>query len=181
MGRPSPERRQAKRKRQKVRRKLVYRTQNSSEIDQVDFETELHENEGVDVAKTNTREGDIGPIGGADTDLVEMSLYDNFREQDGEEFSLTYLVKCRKLLIAKVKMSNEIISQLQSELEEVRLESKKENKRIRQYFELVAYGHARAGRMVRSALSSAPSAEKIIQELGKIYSPSSDIDDCTVV
>ena len=87
MGRPSPERRQAKRQRQKVRRKLVYRTQNSSEIDQVDFETELHENEGVDVAKTNTRESDIGPIGGADTDLVEMSLYDNFHEQDGEEFS----------------------------------------------------------------------------------------------
>ena len=175
MGRPSPERRQTKRKRQKVRRKLTYRTQSSSQMDQVDIETEPYDSQGG--AKTTTADSYIGPIGGADTDLIEMGLYDVFREQDGEPHSLRYLMKCHKLLIAKVKKSNETISQLEKELEKIRLESKEENKRIRQYFEVVAHGHSRAGRMVRSALCSSPSAEKIIQELHKMYSSSNDSVD----
>ena len=61
-------------------------------------------------------------------------------------------------------------------LKNIRLESKEENKRIRQYFEVIAYGHSRSSRMIRSAISSVPSAEKIIKELQQIYSPSNDSD-----
>lgn len=52
-------------------------------------------------------------MGGADPDLVEMGLYNSFREQDGEPYTLKYLINCRKLLIANVEKSNEIINELE--------------------------------------------------------------------
>ena len=92
---------------------------------------------------------------------------------NGEPFTLKYLINCRKLLIAKVEKSNETISKLEREVEKVKLESKEENKRIRQYYRVVAYGHSRPGRIVRSAMSS---AEKI-RDLGQMFSASNNSDD----
>ena len=43
----------------------------------------------------------IGSVGGTDTDIVYMGLYDSFREQDGEPATMKYLMNCRKMLIAK--------------------------------------------------------------------------------
>ena len=65
------------------------------------------------------------------------------------------------------------INMLQRELEKVKLGSKEENERIRQYYyEVVAYGHSRATMMVRSAMCSAPSAEKIMKELERMFKSS---------
>ena len=169
MGRPSPERRKAKRQRQKVRRKLTYPMRQ----DQLEVETDATSSGQKELEQPCT----LGPIGGADTDLIEMGLYDNFREQDGKPLSQKYLMKCRTLLVSKVQRSNETINKLQRELEKVKMESKEENERIRKYYEVVAYGYSRAGRMVQSAQCSAPSAETVIKDLERIYQPCQSDDE----
>ena len=88
MGRPSPERRQAKRQKQKVRRKLTYRTQTPHQID-YEINTEPYNSKGGGQPESTTTDYYIVPMGGADTGLVEMDLYDIFREQDGQPFSLS--------------------------------------------------------------------------------------------
>ena len=79
MGRPSPERKQAKRQRQKVRRKLSYLTKKTPQVDQVEVETEpLSEGQGTHGQPESTNiDHYVGPMGGADPDLVEMGLYDS--------------------------------------------------------------------------------------------------------
>ena len=90
MGCPSPERKQAKRQRQKVRRKLSYLTKKTPHVDQVEVETEpLSEGEGTHWQPESTNiDHYVGPMGGADP---EMGLYDSFCEQDREPFTLTKL------------------------------------------------------------------------------------------
>ena len=70
------------RQKQKVRRKLTYRTQTPHQIEHV-IKTEPYNSQGHGLPESTTTDCYIGPMGGADTDLVEMGLYDNFREQDG--------------------------------------------------------------------------------------------------
>ena len=41
-------------------------------------------------------------MGGVDTDLVEMTLYDDYRRLDGESSTHEYLLKCRRKLMVKV-------------------------------------------------------------------------------
>ena len=70
-------------------------------------------------------------MGGADTDVIEMELYDDFREMDGELSTIRYLSKCRDKLMKKTCIYREEINQLQKQLDKVRLESKEEKERIR--------------------------------------------------
>ena len=89
MGRPSPETKKAKRRRQKVKRKLTYPVYNAPQKGYDEHDA------GSDSVLPNQDEPefsrDVGSMGGADTDLVEMGLYDSFCEQDGEPFTLKYL------------------------------------------------------------------------------------------
>ena len=62
------------------------------------------------------------------------------------------------------------------EVNRVKLESKEENEK---YYEVIAYGQSRAGKVVRSAMGTAPAAAQIIKDLEKLYSVSYDSDsDC---
>ena len=72
----------------------------------------------------------IGPIGGVDTDVVEMELYDSFRELDREPITLKYLMKCREKPISKTREYREMINKLQKDVDRVKLEGKEENERI---------------------------------------------------
>ena len=84
-------------------------------------------------------------MGGADTDLLEMALYDDYRLLDGESSTPNYLSRCQQKLMTKVKESKRTINELEKEVDRVRLEKKEENERIRKYYEVIAYGKSRSG------------------------------------
>lgn len=71
-------------------------------------------------------------LGDVDTDVVEMTLYDDYRMLDGKSYSNSYLYECRKTLMEKTKET-----QLHKLDNRVKLESKEENERIRN---LIAFG-----------------------------------------
>ena len=62
--------------------------------------------------------------------------------------------------MAKVSEFKEINNGLQKEVDRVKLASKEENECIRNFYETIAYGKSRAGQMVRSAMGTAPDADK---------------------
>ena len=168
MGRPSMKRKRAKRNRQKVNQKYLYSLHLPTKTVNDQLECE-HETEPI---KNNS-----GAMGGADTDLLEMALYDDYRLLDGESSTPNYLSRCQQKLMTKVKESKTTINELEKEVDRVRLEKKEENERIRKYYEVIAYGKSRSGQMVRSAMGTAPAAAKIIKDLKELYSVSYNSDD----
>ena len=166
MCRSSPDRKRAKRQRQKIKRQLTYGMYTRNEGGQLQYVAES--------ANVTEYVNNVCSMGGTDTDLIEMDLYDTYRSLDGESSTLKYLLKCREKLITKAKESR---TELQKEVNRVKLESKEENERIRKYYEVIAYGQSRAGKVVRSA--TAPAAAQIIKDLEKLHSVSYDSDsDC---
>ena len=171
MGRSSPDRKRAKRQRQKIKRKLTYGMYTRNERGQLQNVAES--------ANVTEYVNNVCSVGGTDTDLIEMDLYDTYRSLDGESSTLKYLLKCREKLITKAKESRTKINELEKEVNRVKLESKEENERIRKYYEVIAYGQSRAGKVVRSAMGTAPAAAQIIKDLEKLYSVSYASDsDC---
>ena len=115
-------------------------------------------------------------IGDVDTDLIEMDLYDTYRKKDGEQYSTEYLHKCRDKLRIKVQQDRVKLIELQRKNMELKLESKREKERIRKYYETIAFGRSRTGKIVRSAMgtSSAAGKRKIVKELKTLYSVGHD-------
>ena len=117
-------------------------------------------------------------IGDVDADVIvmEMTLYDDYRKLDGNFYSKNYLFKCRKTLMTRVKEYKKRIHELEKEVERAKLDGKEENERIRDFYEVIALGKSRTGKIVRSAMGTSLNAEKIINSLERIFSADSNLD-----
>ena len=158
MGRPSPERRKAKRAKQKARRKLfgsctALPTQESGDHD------------------TSAK---LEAIGDVDIDHVEMCLYDSYRQLDGEEYTREYLLNCRSKLMDKVQQYKKELNKSEEERVAMELAHKKELQRVRRFYEIIAFGQSRSGRMVRAAMGTTSAAKEIMDELRALYSVAAD-------
>ena len=156
MGRPSPTQKKAKRRRQKVRRKLVFAEETACSFGEP-IESESPHNLG----ESELHMGDV------DTDVVEMVVYDGYRQIDGESYTPGYLFKCRERLMTKVQQYRSLIHKLEREIARVK---SKNNERLRKYYETIAFAKSRSGRMVRFAMGTAKGAGKIIREMEALYS-----------
>ena len=166
MGRPSPQLKQRKRQKQKCKRKLIFskKHQESTNNNYKNDETEtdsLSREEDVHMSVPQSSIGDV------DVDVMEMSLYDDYRQIDGELYSNAYLYKCRQKLMMKTREYKARVHELEKEVTCVKLASKEENERIR---EVIAFGKSRSGKVVQSAMGTSRAAGKIIKELEKMCS-----------
>ena len=109
MGRPSQERKRAKRSKQKVKRKLFGKSTSLQAKDSENHDTSV----------------ELAAIGDIDIDHVEMCLYDSYRQLDGEDPSREYLLKCRSKLMDKVQQYKEALNKSQEEVITMQLAHKK--------------------------------------------------------
>ena len=66
-------------------------------------------------------------IGDADTDLIEMNLYDAYRKEDNARYTNEYLLRCREnKLRSKVREARSKIHNLQKSNRRRELETKEE-------------------------------------------------------
>ena len=69
-------------------------------------------------------------------------------------YSTNYLHKCRDTLKIKVQEDRVKLNELQRKNMELKLESEREKDRIRKYYETIAFGRSRTGKIVRSAMGT---------------------------
>lgn len=155
MGRPSPATKRRKRHRQKARRKLKFRTElsDTSETEQ------CHSNQYV-VGR------DLPDEIGEDTDVMHMKLEDFYQQWDNKEYTQGYLLECRQQLLRKVESYRNKIEELQTEKAELSLKHRKEIEEIRTFYQNIAYGTSRSGKIVKKAMSTSDSAKELLKMLG---------------
>ena len=171
MGRPSPTQKKAKRQRQKVRRKLVFASNLATQetaSSSAPFGEPNESEESPEVDHVDKRMGDV------DTDVVEVVVYDDYRQIDGEPYPPTYLFKCREKLMTKVQQYRSRVHELEREIAQVKSKSNEEKERLRKYYETIAFAKSRSGRMVHSAMGTANAAGKIAREMEALYSIEND-------
>ena len=167
MGRASPEQKRTKRRRQKAKRKLF--------PEKTPVEKSSNEAEDFDGSDNgSTSDVEITTVGDVDMDVIDMNLYDSYRQLDGKEYPTTYLLKCREKLVDKVKKCRKRIHVLEEELSQTKLDSVKEKERIRKFYEMIAFGQSHAGRLVRSARGKCSAAGEIVEDLKEMYSVDSE-------
>ena len=178
MGRSSPTQKKAKRQRQKVRRKLVFAANLASQETACSNTSCREPNEASCREPNEPESSEIDCVdlcmGDVDTDIVEMEVYDDYRQIDGEPYPPTYLLKCRKKLMTKVLKYRKQVHELEREVAHVKSKSNEEKERLRKYYETIAFAKSRSGRMVRSAMGTANAAGKIIREMEALYSVEND-------
>ncbi len=54
-------------------------------------------------------------LGGVDMDVLDMTLYDSYRQLDRQSYSQEYMLKCRSKLISKVRQYREYTNHLQKQ------------------------------------------------------------------
>ena len=95
-----------KRQNQKARRKLVFSEKQYS-ISSANDQESVHymspdeacsSQVNVDIEQTNSSQPSFGDV---DADVMEMNLYDDYRQLDGKHYSNTYLFKCRRKLLKR--------------------------------------------------------------------------------
>ena len=184
MGRPSIKNKKEKRNRQKKRRSNSYKfkvtetvfpmaTGNLSTACESPLMFSDRSGSGVTRDVTPDPPGDKDAstaLGDADIDLVEMELYDLYRKDDGQPYSVEYLQKCIDKLKVKVREDKVTINKLQRDIINIKADNKDEVERIRCFYDAIAFGRSRAGRIVRTAIGSSSRAQKISQEMRKIFS-----------
>ena len=171
MGRPSPTQKKAKRQRQKVRRKLLFASYPATQetaSSSTSFGEPGEPKESHEVDNDDMRMGDV------DADVVEMVVYDDYRQIDGEPYPPAYLLKCREKLMTKVKQYRSRIHELERKVAQVKSESNEGKERLREYYETIAFAKSRSGRMVRPAMGTANAAGKIIRQMEALYSVEND-------
>ena len=58
---------------------------------------------------------------------------------------------------------------LETQKSETQLKHKEEIKRIRQFYEVIAFAKSRSGRIVRSAMGTSPVAGEIIRDMNSMF------------
>ena len=112
----------------------------------------------------------VSEIGDQDLEMLEMNVYDTYRQEDGKPYSYNYLLDCRAKLIQKLHSCREKNFELVKKISETQLEQRKKIKRIRQFYELIAFAKSRGGAMVRSAMGTSRKADNIIQDMNAMFS-----------
>lgn len=153
---PSPSTKKRKRQRQKVRRRLKFASGSSAGGTDNSSEPEQYKEYVV---------GRILPdeIG----DVLHMKLEDFYQEWDENAvYTPTYLLECRKQLIRKVESYRCKIEELHSEKAQTALKHRKEIEEIRTFYQNIAYGTSRSGRIVKKAMSTSDAAKELLDMLG---------------
>ena len=171
MGRPSLEIKRAKRKRQKNKRHSNSEIARKGPLNDTHCEFSSTSDDTVQDSSPSPSDNSVN-LGDADMDLVEMELYDLYREDDGEQHTLEYLQKCNSKLKAKVTQ-DKILQRLNMKIKAEKLD---EVERIRCFYETIAFGRSRAGQMVRTARGRSCSAHNIANEMRELYSVRQDIN-----
>lgn len=169
MGRRSPEKLKDKRKEQKAKRKLFTKQDVSTCLDTPSNDTVREDYHG----DSDTCTSAFGNVA-IDIDVIDMALYDSYRQIDGEPHSQEHLLKCRMKLMQKVKCYKEQINYLQEQRIRDELRYKQEKERLRKFYETIAFAQSRTGRMVRSAMGTTNAAKEIMEELKSLYSTNTD-------
>ncbi len=95
-----------------------------------------------------------------DMDFVDMKLYDTYRQIDGKPHSQEYLLKCRSKLTIKAQLYRQQTDHLQKEISRIELKHREQIERLRRFYETIAFGQSRSGKMVRAAMSTSSAAEQ---------------------
>ena len=117
---------------------LDLRQQNSSLHDSVSGDSFIAE----DAPDSHVSSGGIAnrtsvtEIGDADLELLEMNIYDSYRQEYGAPSSYKYLLECREKPMTKLHSCRKQVHALQKEKSEAQLQHREELKRIRQFYEL---------------------------------------------
>ena len=88
------------------------------------FSNEAADFDGSDNGSTSDVE--ITTVGDVDMGVIDMNLYDSYRQLDGKEYPTTYLLNCRDKLVDKVKKCRERMHVLEEKLSQTKLDSMKE-------------------------------------------------------
>ena len=114
MGRPNVEKKREKSRRQKQQCSNRILEVDACAYDSPPLFSDTSTGENGDVDDTpNENDTSSTALGDADTDLIEMEIYDMYREDDGQPYSLEYLQKCVTKLQRKVKDDKVMINNLQ--------------------------------------------------------------------
>ena len=165
MGRRSPEKLKDKRRKQKAKRKLFTKQDVPTCLDTPSNDTVQEDYHG-DCDTCTSAFGNVA----IDIDVIDMALYDSYRQIDGEPHSQEHL-KCR---MQKVKRYKEQINYLQEQRIRDELRHKQEKERLRKFYETIAFGQSRTGRILRSAMGTTNAAKEIMEELKSLYSTNTD-------
>ena len=163
MGRHSFEKLKDKWRKQKANRKLLIKQDVSTCLDTPSNDTvqeDYHDGSGM----CNSSFGNVA----MDIDVIDMALYDSYRQIDGEPHSQEHL-KCRMKLVQRVKRYKEQINYLQEQRIRDELRHKQEKERHRKFYDTIAFAQSRTGRMVRSAMVTTNAAKEIMEELKSLY------------
>ena len=118
----------------------------------------------------NDEDAAVSEIGNQDLEMLEMNVYDTYRQEDGKPYSYNYLLDCRAKLIQKLHSCREENFELIKKMSDTKLEQQKKIRRIRQFYELIAFAKSRSGAMVRSAMGTSHNADSIIQDMNARFS-----------
>ena len=167
-GRPSPETKRAKRKRQKARRKLFRSSAAKSKHMYVAQESESNE---MQAWSSNKNDQDDDDDCGVDTNVLEMRIEDGIKEQDFinetcmDEYSYECLLNCRHVLMNKVTFYRKKLEQEKFEKKKVIMKCEDSVQNIRSFYTNIALAPTRAEKIARAALSSTHTAKQFLREI----------------
>lgn len=156
MGKHSPEAKRSKRKRQKVRRKLDFvheRTCDSNPCPSSEDDQEL--------TYSYSYEDTLG----IDLDAFQMSL----ETEDNEDLPYEYLLDCRKKLIRKIEWYRKQLDTSTSENTYLVSKHRAEIRRIKTFYQNIAFGRSHSGKLVKRALCTGKAASEFMKELNAKY------------
>lgn len=172
MGKHSPESKRRQRKKQKVRRNLTFVQKCPGECsnDTATVSPELSTDSTVvsedsDQVSYHDDRGEHTHLG-VDLDVVEMTLKDKLM-QDSEEYTHTYLKDCRKRLMLKVNSYRREIERLNAEKTSLIHAHKQQLDSVRSFYQNIAYGMSRTGRIVRTSIQTGKASTKMMEELAE--------------
>ncbi len=112
------------------------------------------------VCDTNNTEADNEELG-VDLDVVQMEIENPYQEQ----FSIEYLLSCRRKFMLKV---NAYRQDVRSQQAEAALKHKSQIDHIRSFYRTIAYATTRTGRIVKTSMQTSSAAASIMRELESI-------------
>ena len=173
MGRPSLQTKQRKRNRQKMNHKLQNPSPSTPKIWEHEQPTPAVETLETDVNCVSIRKDmrDREDIFGEDLDTLEMNVEDCVQKLslDSEEYTMDYLIECRKRLMTKVDNYRKRLEKAHSKNAEMAYKHRKELETIREFYQSIVHLPTRAGRILKCSLMKTPAAREVLEEAGLNY------------
>ncbi len=161
MGRPSPQAKQLQRKRQKERRKLFPQTSSPHACDDCEMSRVTISDE------ARCEDAAIGE----DMDTLTMNIEDCVKRLscDDAEYSVHYLLDCRKTLMAKVDRYRKNLEQAYTENAEQIYKHRKDLEQICSFYQAICHLPTRAGRILKASQGKTSAARQVLEEAGLNY------------